>query len=400
MVDFSFLTGPQSPGLYASFAAGRERRDRRELVKAQTAEAQGNAREKQLGVLRSFAYNIKEERDPALKQQKFARFQEVAPVYFPDMAGQFQSMTLADIDALSPALTTPEQALDMGKTQAEIANEQLRGGLITAQTDDQRNQSYNRTRSTSSGIAVDGAQIRNIDDTITDRRNRFGLDATKAQVTGYGQVPEGQLRDPATGNVADMPGAYRKPPSSGGNVSVDPVTGALTVGAPPKLTEAQGKDIYYLNRMRAVADKLDKAGGALTGYWSANAGSMPGIGNAMKTDDYRMAEQLGREFLASVLRKETGAAITADEWSYYGPLYLPVPGDDDATIERKREARRVAMQGVEAGLGPAIGAMPQGMPGSGILRPGAGGPQVGQTEDGFRFRGGDPSDPANWEPAQ
>jgi hypothetical protein len=51
----------------------------------------------------------------------------------------------------------------------------------------------------------------------------------------------------------------------------------------------------------------------------------------------------GRKVLSLLLRGESGGAITADEWTSYGPMYLPWPGDDDKEIERKiKDLRRYA----------------------------------------------------------
>ena len=47
--------------------------------------------------------------------------------------------------------------------------------------------------------------------------------------------------------------------------------------------------------------------------------------------------------LSLLLRGESGGAITSDEWTSYGPTYLPWPGDSDAEIARKmRDLKRLA----------------------------------------------------------
>lgn len=66
-----------------------------------------------------------------------------------------------------------------------------------------------------------------------------------------------------------------------------------------------------------------------------------------------MARQAGRNFLASILRKDTGAAITAQEEQQYGEVFLPTPGDKPGTIAQKAEARKQAIDAIRGGLGTA-----------------------------------------------
>lgn len=129
-----------------------------------------------------------------------------------------------------------------------------------------------------------------------------------------------------------------------------------------KLTEQQSKDLYFLNRAKSSMAVLDKAASALTDYGDYVASGIPLVGNSMKSDEYRMAEQAGREFIASVLRKETGAAVTEAEMNFYRPMLLPVPGDDAQVIERKKQARIDAIRGFELGLGGLAGDVGAGAP--------------------------------------
>lgn len=123
--------------------------------------------------------------------------------------------------------------------------------------------------------------------------------------------------------------------------------------ATPKLTEQQSKDVGFYNRGAQVIGRLEKQDKALTDRFSSLGGQVPVVGNYLKSDAYRQAEQTGRELLAVILRKDTGAAVTDSEMSLYSNMYLPQPGDDVATIQQKREGRKTAIEGIRMGLGPA-----------------------------------------------
>jgi len=126
--------------------------------------------------------------------------------------------------------------------------------------------------------------------------------------------------------------------------------GGAAVKGPPKLTETQSKDVGFYNRGSKIIDRLDKQDQALTDAFSKVGGN---ISNYLKTPEYRQAEQTAREFLAVILRKDTGAAVTPQEMEMYSSIYLPQPADDPTTIAQKKAARRTAIEGLRMGLGTA-----------------------------------------------
>jgi hypothetical protein len=126
--------------------------------------------------------------------------------------------------------------------------------------------------------------------------------------------------------------------------------GGAAVQGPPKLTETQSKDVGFYNRGSKIIDRLEKQDQALTDALSKVGGN---LSNYFKTPQYRQAEQTAREFLAVLLRKDTGAAVTPQEMEMYSSIYLPQPADDPTTIEQKKAARRTALEGIRLGLGTA-----------------------------------------------
>lgn len=119
-----------------------------------------------------------------------------------------------------------------------------------------------------------------------------------------------------------------------------------------KLTEQQSKDLVYLERGESASSTLDGLDTVLASPLERSAGAAPGVGNFLVSDNFQKANQAAQEFLAAVLRKDTGAAITAQEFDIYGKVYLPQPGDSEAVIRQKRQARRVALDAIRKGLGP------------------------------------------------
>lgn len=188
--------------------------------------------------------------------------------------------------------------------------------------------------------------------------------------------------------------------------------GAGAAAAPGKLTEGQSKDVLYFTRGNEANKLLQTLGGNLTaggGQQGAIRGSLdavlrglPGVGdsaavNGLVSSERQQAEQAGSEFLASVLRKDTGAAITKEEFSTYGRMYLPQPGDSEQTLAQKARAREIALGAIKASMGSAASAIPTISPSGGSAVQAMGGPQPGTVQDGYRFRGGNPADPNAWE---
>lgn len=229
-------------------------------------------------------------------------------------------------------------------------------------------------------MALQAMQMTQRDDGVTtvDLGDRIALMNRRGQVTGYlpkqrapVAVGEGQrLVDPVTGREVVAPDGAKSPTvqrikqPDGSEVAVQwdaqkrewvPLR-APEGGNPvatPKLTEQQSKDVGFYNRGERLLPRLEQQDKALTDFASSAGARIPIVGNFLKSDAYRQAEQTGRELLAVILRKDTGAAVTDSEMQLYSGMYLPQPGDDAATIKQKQEGRKTAIEGIRMGLGTA-----------------------------------------------
>lgn len=192
-------------------------------------------------------------------------------------------------------------------------------------------------------------------------------------------------QEKAAGRAPVSFGQWKKDNAGGGGLSVQTNpdgTVSVTQGAGmPKLTEGNSKDVVYLTKGAGALPILDQFGESLTNLAESAGGQVPVVGNYLKSPEYQQAEQAGLEFLAAVLRKDTGAAVTKEESEMYGNIYLPRPGDQPNTLLQKKDARARALKAIELGIPPqAILAMEQ----NGIVLPDMPGAAASQ-----------PSEPAN-----
>lgn len=124
-------------------------------------------------------------------------------------------------------------------------------------------------------------------------------------------------------------------------------------GSSAKFTEAQAKDNVYATRAEGALAAFEPVAEALTSYQQSGLEAVPfKLGRGMQTDEFQQARQAGRELLAVLLRKDTGAAVTVPEENSYGEVFLPQPGDGTAVLEQKRVARIRAVEAVKAGMNP------------------------------------------------
>lgn len=131
------------------------------------------------------------------------------------------------------------------------------------------------------------------------------------------------------------------------------------------LTESQSNSFNYANRMieahKTLTDLEDTLSGAeIAGLASKEGASrlwgiggvLGAAGNLMLSGDQQKYEQAQRDFVNAVLRKESGAVISDEEFDNAKKQYFPQPGDSADVLEQKRQNRARAITGVSSGAGP------------------------------------------------
>lgn len=204
------------------------------------------------------------------------------------------------------------------------------------------------------GTSVDGVTVGN---RVIDRNTgRVIYEAPQADATFRQASPqEAQNYGAAAGQFGPDGRFYPINPPQGTALQVGP-NGEITfnqgAGVKP-LTEAQSKDTLYATRATNALPLLNQYEDNLMSLPEAAAGAIPfNLGNYAQSEDYQIARDAGRDFLATILRKDTGAAITAQEEDIYGKMFLPQPGDKPATIQAKRQRRSLAVEAIKAGMPP------------------------------------------------
>lgn len=120
-----------------------------------------------------------------------------------------------------------------------------------------------------------------------------------------------------------------------------------------KLTEGQSKDVNYFRRGLSANQELEKFEDSLLQYTDNFAGNFGALGRVFQDSDYQQADRAAREVLAVILRKDTGAAVTNEEFKMYTPMYIPQPGDKPETLAAKRAARAQFFTAMQDGMGTA-----------------------------------------------
>lgn len=99
----------------------------------------------------------------------------------------------------------------------------------------------------------------------------------------------------------------------------------------------------YYNNPEAIKE--------ITGVWTSfQKDKLPEFA---KTQTQKAVAQAERAFVNSVLRRESGAAVTDTEFDNYVKDYFPRAGDDEMVIEQKRKRREQKIMGMRLQAGPA-----------------------------------------------
>jgi hypothetical protein len=149
-----------------------------------------------------------------------------------------------------------------------------------------------------------------------------------------------------------------------------------------KLTEPQLKTYEAANR---IIDNLGVLStGGPTGIGGRKDLAATGLGGGpaswivpqeAASEGGRLYFDAARNVIGGLLRKESGAAISADEWNQLGPNYVPMPWDSEETRAAKLQRLHSTLNAliVQAGpAGPALRKRAQELYGAAVLgEPGA-----------------------------
>jgi len=159
-------------------------------------------------------------------------------------------------------------------------------------------------------------------------------------------------------------------------VIVDPRTGAatpVTLGGqplPPKasaatqVTEGERNAAGYALRMDEATKLLgqyEEKGRA--GYGTQVAGAVPLLGDTLRrgvmSKEQALYRQAADDWIRAKLRKESGAAIGADEMESEYRTYFPMPGDPPEVVAQKAQARAIANEAMRRSAGRGHAPMPE-----------------------------------------
>jgi hypothetical protein len=155
-------------------------------------------------------------------------------------------------------------------------------------------------------------------------------------------VPAG-FRPAAGGAMAPIPGGPADPAYLGQKTEA-------TTGA--KMNDEQAKAAGFADRIREALPIIDKFGAAGTDITQKGIAAVPG-GNFLLSPEYQQLDQAKRNFVNSVLRRESGAVISDSEFSNADKQYFPQPGDGPEVLAQKKRNREDAITGMTRSAGPA-----------------------------------------------
>jgi hypothetical protein len=140
---------------------------------------------------------------------------------------------------------------------------------------------------------------------------------------------------------------FFQPSKTGEEISV--IAGARP--APKGMNESQSKAAGFADRVAESSPILDSGPVGLEATFLA--GMPGGIGNFALTPQQQTFLQAERNFINAVLRRESGAVISPEEFTNARQQYIPQPGDGPEVLEQKRRNRQTVQRSFVRDAGPS-----------------------------------------------
>jgi hypothetical protein len=225
---------------------------------------------------------------------------------------------------------------NLGGTTDTLATDPVTGQARTinsVQNTQSPDNAASNERARSEGALNRGVQIRGQDKVDARSRETTAATMTKPfEVTGEDGKPVLVQQD-KQGNIRPVAGYLPKQ------------------GASKPLTEGQAKAALFGSRMQASEEILDTL--ADKGVTTSIPGSRTGYGvgaaiNALQPGERQQLDQAKRDFINAVLRRESGAVISPQEFDNAELQYFPQAGETPAQKAQKKANRELATRGILA----------------------------------------------------
>lgn len=123
-------------------------------------------------------------------------------------------------------------------------------------------------------------------------------------------------------------------------------------GRPPTTDQRRAGSLYSrgMGAFRTMEELIQSRAGNAPGLGS-RVQDVPVVGNFLASGEDQQYRAVSKEVLAAILRRDTGAAVTDDEFEQYSQMYIPRPGDKPETVRLKLTAAKRSLEamGTEAG---------------------------------------------------
>lgn len=131
------------------------------------------------------------------------------------------------------------------------------------------------------------------------------------------------------------------------------VAGRTVRKTTPAPTQAQYQDAAYASRINDAAKVLDGIEPDITGMNYATFTVQGRLPAAAQSSTFQSYDQAARNLVNAILRRESGAAISASEFENAKKQYLPQPGDTPQVLAQKRQNRQRVADNMERAAGAA-----------------------------------------------
>lgn len=232
-------------------------------------------------------------------------------------------------------------------------------------------------------IAPEGAALTPLSKMLSEREARIARNPNDPNIAILTDAIKKEIA-PARGTTVNVTNRYGAPmaveDAQGNPVLIQP----SQTGGPPSvlkgftpppsnakpMTEGESNSATFADRMAISMPELDRA--APTRISAAIAGAPYGLGTGNVSEKDQTFFQAKDDFIAAVLRKESGAAIGANERADAEKQYIPQPGDKPAVLAQKKRAREAAFLGMQRAAGssykPKTQALPQSAKDMGVTQ--------------------------------